>query len=98
MIRAARTADRSLETRIAGDHVVGEHAAIAPASDTKMLCIGKTLRDEIIRASQNIFDVFMAPVLIDGLTVFSLSTRTSTIVDSKNQVSVPSEELPFKLK
>ena len=57
--------------RVAGDHVVGQKAAVAPAANPQSLGIGDTCRNEMIDTGQHVGDLEIAPVGKDGLAGFA---------------------------
>ena len=89
----AGSADAGLEAVGAGDRVVGEDAAVAPASDGEAIGIGNTHRDSLIDAGQQIFDFEVAPVGGDRLGVVLPAAGAAAVVHVELGVALGGEPL-----
>src|SRR5262245_59304911 len=92
----AGAAGRRLEAIVAGDHVIGQDAAVAPTADAQTIRIGHAHLDDVINARLQVFDFIMTPVGEDRARELLSTTRAAAIVHGQYRVPVRRKELPFQ--
>ena len=75
----------------AGDHIVGEDAAVAPAADAHAVCVDLAGGDGGVYCGLQVKDFLVAPVGVDGFAVGVAATGASTIVDVEDSITVCGE-------
>ena len=90
---AAGAGGRGLEARVGGNRVVGEDAAVAPAADAQSIGIGDAGRDRPVHSGQQIDDLEVAPVGVDGLLVLRAAPGSATVVHLQHGVAVGRQDL-----
>jgi hypothetical protein len=98
VVGASGAADGRLEARVAGDHVVGREAAVAPAADPQAIGIGDALRDGVIGGGQDIVDLESSPVGEDRLLELRPAPGAAAVVHVDDRVTVCGEDLPLEGK
>src|ERR1035438_5811865 len=98
VVRAAGSADRRFESRVAGDYVIGENAAVAPAPNSEPVRIGYTLGHGIIYRGQDVVDFLVSPVGENALAVLGAAPGTSAVINIQDHVSGRGKQLPFEGK
>ena len=89
----AGSADRGFEAVGAGDGVVGEDAAVAPAGDGEAIGIGDADGDGFVDAGEQVFDFVVAPVGGDGLGVVLAAAGAAAVVHVELGVALGGEPL-----
>src|SRR5208337_41800 len=82
-----------LEARIAGDGVVGQDSAVAPAADAQAGGIGIALLHRFVHTGQQVFDFVMTPVGEDRLLICFAASGAAPVVHVQHCVSARCEEL-----
>src|ERR1017187_9751697 len=98
VVGAAGSADRRFKSRVAGNYVIGENAAVAPSSDSEPIRIGDALGPGIMYRRQNVVDLPVPPVGENALAVLRAASGTPAVVDIQDYVSGGGKQLPFEGK
>ena len=96
--RHARSADGGLEAIGAGDGVVGEDAAVAPAGDASRLGSATPIATALSTPASRSIDFVVAPVGRDRLGVILPAPRTAAIVDVQLGIALGRQPLAQKVE
>src|SRR5215218_4789080 len=96
MVGAAGAADGGFEPRIARNHVVGEHPAVAPSADAQPIRISDALRDSMVRRRQHVVYFQIAPVGEDRFAELRSASRTAAVVDVDHDIAVSGKNLTLE--
>src|SRR5882724_5271817 len=85
------------EALVRSNRVIGQHSAIAPASDSELLRVGNSLLDQVVHAGDEILDFFVSPVGKDCAGEGITSSAAAAIVDAEDHKPVCGKQLAFEL-
>src|SRR5215213_817574 len=83
----------TFESRVTGDQVVSEDAAVTPATDTEPIRIGNTHLDHVIDAGEQILHFIVAPIGKDRARELLPPTGAAAVVHGKDGVTVRRKKL-----
>ena len=96
--RRAGPARPGLESRVAGDHIIGQYTAVTPAAHTQFVRIGDAHFDNVIDTGKQVLDFVVPPIGGNRPRKFLTASRTAPIVYGQNGVSVSRKELTFSVE
>ncbi len=98
IIDLAGTGDRALETICLGDDVVGQDAAIGPATNAEALRVGVTLGYRVIHCGHDVFEVLDAPFCKNRCRKVLPITARATRIRYDHDITIRGEELGIPVK
>src|SRR5690606_37585922 len=96
--RTAGAGRRCLEALVGGNRVVGQNAAVTPSPDAQAGRIGNAFTDRPVHAREQVHDLQVAPVGVDGLLVSGPPAGAAAVVHLQDGVAAGGKDLPDRVE